>query len=49
MAAKAEKYGQNITTVEEQNKYYATNDLKHIEEADIAFLYESTGFITHFY
>ena len=46
--AKAEDYGQKITTVEEQSARYATSDFKHIDEADIAFLYESTGVITRF-
>lgn len=46
--AKAESYGQKITTVEEQSARYATSDFKHINEAEIAFLYESTGIITRF-
>lgn len=46
--AKEENYGQKITTVEEQSERYATSELKHIDEADIAFLYESTGIITRF-
>lgn len=46
--AKEENYGQKISTVEEQSERYATSELKHIDEADIAFLYESTGVITRF-
>ncbi|WP_367110169.1 DEAD/DEAH box helicase family protein [uncultured Psychrobacter sp.] len=46
--AKAEDYGHKITTVEEQSMRYATSDLKYIDTADIAFLYEATGIITRF-
>lgn len=34
--AKEETYGQKITTVEEQSVRYATSELKHIDESDIA-------------
>ena len=46
--AKEENYGHKLNTVEEQSARYANSQLKHIPQADIAFLYESTGVITRF-
>lgn len=46
--AKREEEGHRITRVEEQTFRYATSEIKHFEEADIRFLYESTGEITRF-
>ena len=47
--AKAEKFGHNITTVEEQTHGYAAAKLKWINNKDpLPFLYESTGVITRF-
>ena len=46
--AKEEHFGHKLNTVEEQSGRYASSQLKYVEEADIAFLYESTGVITRF-
>ena len=46
--AKEENFGHKLNTVEEQSARYADSELKHIPQADIAFLYESTGVITRF-
>lgn len=46
--AKEENFGYKLNTVEEQSARYADSELKHIPQADIAFLYESTGVITRF-
>ncbi|STO55564.1 type III restriction protein res subunit [Canicola haemoglobinophilus] len=46
--AKEESFGHKLNIVEEQSSRYATSKLKYISKADIAFLYESTGVITHF-
>ena len=46
--AKEENFGHKLNTVEEQSARYADSKLKHIPQADIAFLYESTGVITRF-
>ena len=46
--AKQENYGHKLNTIEEQSARYATSELKNIAQADIAFLYESTGVITRF-
>lgn len=47
--AKRDEVGQNITTVEDQTKGYATAHLKWIKHHQpLSFLYESTGQITRF-
>src|SRR5665811_1167669 len=47
--AKAEKFGHNITPVEEQTAGYAAAKLKWVNsKAPLPFLYESTGVITRF-
>jgi len=46
--AKREEEGHRITKVEEQSTRYATGEIKHVEKADIRFVYESTGTITRF-
>ncbi|MFU2075377.1 DEAD/DEAH box helicase family protein [Gallibacterium anatis] len=46
--AKEEQFGHKLNTVEEQTARYAHSQLKHIPQAEIAFLYESTGVITRF-
>lgn len=46
--AKREDEAHRITKVEEQGLGYATNGLKHVGEADLPFIYESTGEITRF-
>ena len=46
--AKEENFGHKLNTVEEQSARYADSKLKHIPQADIAFLYKSTGVITRF-
>jgi type I restriction enzyme, R subunit len=46
--AKREDEAHRITKVEEQGLGYATSGLKHIGEADLPFIYESTGEITRF-
>jgi type I restriction enzyme, R subunit len=46
--AKRDDEAHRITKVEEQSAGYATSGLKHIGEADLPFVYESTGEITRF-
>ncbi|PWN06859.1 DEAD/DEAH box helicase family protein [Rhodohalobacter mucosus] len=46
--AKRDDEGHRITKVEEQSAGYATSGLKHIGDADLPFVYESTGEITRF-
>lgn len=47
--AKADKSGQNITTVEEQAEAYAAANLKWVENKErLRFVYENTGIITRF-
>jgi type I restriction enzyme, R subunit len=46
--AKREDEAHRITKVEDQGLAYATSGLKHIGEADLPFVYESTGEITRF-
>jgi len=46
--AKPENFGHRITTVEEQTKRYADSDIKNLDEAEVPFLFESTGVVTHF-
>jgi type I restriction enzyme R subunit len=47
--AKADKSGQNITTVEEQAEAYAAANLKWVKNKErLRFVYESTGIITRF-
>lgn len=46
--AKSENYGHKLHTVEEQSTRYANSKLQNIPEAEIPFLYESTGIITRF-
>ncbi|MFC0820494.1 type I restriction endonuclease subunit R [Moraxella marmotae] len=46
--AKEEQYGYKLNTVKEQSGRYANSRLKYISQAQIAFLYESTGVITRF-
>ena len=46
--AKEENFGHKLNTVEEQSARYADSKLKYIEQAEIAFLYESTGVVTRF-
>jgi type I restriction enzyme, R subunit len=47
--AKADKSGQNITTVEDQAEAYAAANLKWINNKErLPFVYESTGIITRF-
>ena len=46
--AKPENFGHKLNTVEEQSARYADSELKNISQAEIAFLYESTGVVTHF-
>lgn len=46
--AKRDDEAHRITKVEEQGLGYATSGLKHIGEADLPFIYESTGEITRF-
>lgn len=46
--AKREDKAQNITKVEEQSLRYASSELKYIGEANLTFIYESTGEITRF-
>ncbi|MCC5941058.1 MAG: DEAD/DEAH box helicase family protein [Balneolaceae bacterium] len=46
--AKREDEAHRITKVEDQGLGYATSGLKHIGEADLPFIYESTGEITRF-
>ncbi len=46
--AKREDEAHRITKVEDQGLGYATSGLKHIGEADLPFVYESTGEITRF-
>lgn len=46
--AKREDVGHRITKVEDQTTRYATSEIKHVDRADIRFVYESTGQITRF-
>jgi len=46
--AKREKEGQRLTVHEEQAEGYATSKLKHIDNNDLPFVYESTGVVTKF-
>ena len=47
--AKSEKWGQKITTVEEQSHGYASATLKWIQNDEpLPFVYESTGIVTRF-
>ncbi|ACA32131.1 type I restriction endonuclease subunit R [Histophilus somni] len=46
--AKQENFAYKLNTIEEQSARYAKSELKNIAQADIAFLYESTGTITRF-
>jgi type I restriction enzyme, R subunit len=50
LEAKKETLGQNITTVEDQTKDYATSKLKWVQHTGqpLPFLYEATGVITRF-
>lgn len=46
--AKPENFGHKLNTVEEQSARYADSELNYIQQAEIAFLYESTGVVTRF-
>ena len=46
--AKKSEMGQNMTTVEEQSRGYATSKLKWIDNAPLRFLYESTDVLINF-
>lgn len=46
--AKRKDEAHRISKVEEQSARYATDELKHIGEVDLPFVYESTGEITRF-
>lgn len=46
--AKKEEEGHRLTTVEEQSNEYAQSKLKHLNNAPLPFVYESTGNLTRF-
>ncbi len=46
--AKREEEGVRLTAHEDQSKFYADSKLKHLNNAPLPFVYESTGELTHF-
>jgi type I restriction enzyme R subunit len=46
--AKREEAGEQLTTHEEQSKYYAVSKLKYLNNDPLPFVYESTGALTRF-
>jgi len=46
--AKREEEGHRLTMVEDQSAEYASAKLKHLNNAPLPFVYESTGELTHF-
>jgi type I restriction enzyme, R subunit len=46
--AKREEEGVRLTVHEDQSKFYADSKLKHLNNAPLPFVYESTGELTHF-
>ncbi|MDA3924001.1 MAG: DEAD/DEAH box helicase family protein [Kiritimatiellae bacterium] len=46
--AKREEEGQKLTSHEDQAEFYAKSKLKYLNNAELPFVYESTGTLTHF-